>query len=168
MTARPAFLRRMASALAAHAKQTMPRRRSVWAEAMERELEFIERDLDALRWATGCLIASYMERGAEKMNQHVFSFGTIVRKPSALLPLLMSLVALSIVLAYVVRFGAVHESDEGATAHLWQLLMAGQLPVLIFFAAKWLPRAPKPAICVLALQVAAVLAAMAPVYLLHL
>ena len=30
---------------------------------------------------------------------------------------------------------------------------------------KWLPRAPKQALCVLAVQVAAVLAAMAPVYL---
>ena len=30
--------------------------------------------------------------------------------------------------------------DEGTIAHLWQLLMAGQLPVLAFFAIKWLPR----------------------------
>jgi hypothetical protein len=41
--------------------------------------------------------------------------------------------------------------------------MAGQLPVLLFFAVKWLPRAFKPALGVLALQAGAVLASMAPV-----
>lgn len=101
------------------------------------------------------------------MEQHAFSFAAIVKKPSALLPLFMSLVALSMVLIYVARFG-VHETDEGATAHLWQLLMAGQVPVLVFFAVKWLPRAPKQTLCVIGLQVAAVLAAMAPVYFWHL
>ena len=64
--------------------------------------------------------------------------------------------------------GLVREPDEGSIAHLWQLLMAGQLPVLAFFAIKWLPQAPKQALCVLALQGGAVLAAMAPVYFLNL
>jgi hypothetical protein len=42
------------------------------------------------------------------------------------------------------------------------------MPVLLFFAVKWLPSAPRQALLVLALQAGAVLAAMAPVYLLHL
>jgi hypothetical protein len=46
--------------------------------------------------------------------------------------------------------------------------MAGQLPVLIFFAIRWLPRAPRQTLYVLALQAGAALAAMAPVYLLNL
>jgi hypothetical protein len=50
----------------------------------------------------------------------------------------------------------------------WQLSMAGQLPLLLFFAIKWLPRAPKQTLYVLALQAGAVLAAMAPVYFLGL
>ena len=58
--------------------------------------------------------------------------------------------------------------DKGAFAHIWQLLMAGQLPILAFFAIKWLPRPPKQTLYVLALQAGAVLAAMAPVYFLHL
>ncbi|HZQ20288.1 MAG TPA: hypothetical protein VFA90_16365 [Terriglobales bacterium] len=99
------------------------------------------------------------------MNQ---SFRVIVRKPTAILPLAMSFAALVMVLGYVARFGVVHETDEGAVAHLWQILMAGQLPLLAFFAIKWLPRAPKQTLFVMALQVAAVLAAMAPVYFLHL
>jgi hypothetical protein len=47
---------------------------------------------------------------------------------------------------------------------MWQILMAGQMPVLLFFAVKWLRRAPRQAIGVLALQAGAVLAAMAPVF----
>jgi hypothetical protein len=62
----------------------------------------------------------------------------------------------------------VHEADEGTLAHLWQLLMAGQLPVLAFFAIKWLPRAPNQTLCVLALQTGAALASIAPVFFLHL
>jgi hypothetical protein len=114
------------------------------------------------------VLASYIEKGLEKMNQHAFSFRAIVKKPSALLPIAMSFTAMLMVLGYVARFGVAHESDEGAAAHLWQLLMAGQLPLLAFFAIKWLPRAPKQTLFVLALQIAAVLAAMAPVYFLHL
>jgi hypothetical protein len=102
------------------------------------------------------------------MDQHAFSFAAIVKKPSALLPIVMSLAALFIVLGYVMTFGVVRESDEGAAAHLWQLLMAGQLPVLLFVAVKWLPRAPKQTLYVIAIQAAAVLAAMAPVYFLRL
>jgi len=96
------------------------------------------------------------------------SLRTVVRKPSAFVPLAMSLTALGVI-GVAAMFGRlVPQPDEGAEAHIWQLLMAGQLPVLAFFAVKWLPRAPRQALCVLALQVAAVLAALAPVYLLHL
>jgi hypothetical protein len=64
--------------------------------------------------------------------------------------------------------GLAREPDEGAIAHIWQLLMAGQIPVLAFFAIKWLPRAPRPTIYVLAIQAGAALASMAPVYFLNL
>jgi hypothetical protein len=80
----------------------------------------------------------------------------------------MSLTALVLVLADIAMFGVDHEPDEGIAAHLWQLLMAGQLPVLAFFLIKWLPRAPRPALCVVSLQMVAALASMAPVFFLHL
>ena len=57
--------------------------------------------------------------------------------------------------------------DEGAEAHLWQLLMAGQLPIVAFFAATSLPQRPGPAIFVLTLQAVAALAALAPIFLLR-
>jgi hypothetical protein len=91
-----------------------------------------------------------------------------MKQPSAFLPLAMSLTALGIVLGHIAIYGAVREADEGAAAHLWQILMAGQIPLVAFFAVKWLPRAPKQAMYILALQAGAVLAAIAPVYFLHL
>ncbi len=108
------------------------------------------------------------------MNQPIPSFGSIVKLPSAFVPMAMSLTALAMLGgAYIVGLatghgGLVREPDEGAIAHLWQLLMAGQLPVLAFFAIKWLPRAPRQTLYVLGLQAGAVLAAMAPVYFLNL
>jgi hypothetical protein len=92
----------------------------------------------------------------------------LLKKPSAFLPLAMSLAALALVLAHVLVFGAAREADEGAAAHLWQILMIGQVPILGFFVIKWLPEAPRPALAMLALQVATALAAAAPVYFLHL
>ena len=87
-----------------------------------------------------------------------------MKRPSAFLPVLMSLAALAIVIIHIVRFGTAREADEGTSAHLWQILMAGQLPIIAFFAIKWLPPNPKPAVGVLALQLAAALAAAAPVF----
>jgi hypothetical protein len=79
----------------------------------------------------------------------------------------MSIAALSLVLGHIAIFGVARQADEGAAAHLWQLLIAGQLPVIAVFAAKWLPRAPGPALLVLVLQAVAILAAVAPVFLLN-
>jgi len=91
-----------------------------------------------------------------------------LKKPSAFLPLAMSLAALAVVFLHVIRFGAAREADEGTSAHIWQILMAAQVPVVAFFAIKWLPRTPKQALLVLALQVGAAIAALAPVFFLNL
>jgi hypothetical protein len=80
----------------------------------------------------------------------------------------MSLAALSLVLGHIAIFGGARQADEGAAAHLWQVLMAGQIPVIAFFAIKWLPRTPGQALLVLGLQAVAGLAAAAPVFLLNL
>ena len=93
---------------------------------------------------------------------------TMMKRPSAFLPVTMSLAALATVGIHVARFGVTREADEGAAAHIWQLLMAAQVPIVAFFAIQWLPRAPKQALLILALQVAAALAALAPVFFLNL
>jgi hypothetical protein len=70
------------------------------------------------------------------------NFSTM-RQPSAWLPLAMSFATLALVLGHVAMFGAVREADEGTAAHIFQLLMAAQVPVVVYFAIKWLPRIPR-------------------------
>ena len=79
----------------------------------------------------------------------------------------MSLAALAVVLGHIAVSGIAREVDEGTAAHLWQILMAGQIPVIALFALMWLPRAPRQALLVLLLQAAAAIAAAAPVFLLN-
>jgi hypothetical protein len=92
----------------------------------------------------------------------------MLKHPSAFLPVAMSLGALATVLLSVALHGTTPQADEGAAAHIWQLLMAAQVPIVLFFAIKWLPRSPRQALLVLALQAGAGLAALAPVFFLNL
>ena len=87
-----------------------------------------------------------------------------LKRPSAFIPVAMSTIALAVVLGYAAIVGTERQADEGTAAHLWQLLMAGQLPVIGFFAIKWLPVDPRRALPVLALQLGAAAAAMLPVW----
>jgi hypothetical protein len=91
----------------------------------------------------------------------------LLKHPSAFLPLALSFAALTTALVHLALFGAARQADEGTAAHLWQVLMAGQAPIVAFFAIRWLPQAPRQALSILGLQVAAAIAAMAPVFLLH-
>lgn len=90
----------------------------------------------------------------------------MLKNPSAFLPLVLSGLALALVLGHAALFGIVHEADEGTAAHVFQLLMAAQVPAVAFFAIKWWPRAPGPTLRVLALQAGAALCAVAAVYFL--
>jgi hypothetical protein len=96
------------------------------------------------------------------------SLPTIIKQPSAFLPVAMSFAAIATVLIHVLMFGGAREADEGSAAHIWQLLIALQLPIVLFFAIRWVPRSPKDALYVLGLQAAAGLAALAPVFILGL
>jgi hypothetical protein len=91
-----------------------------------------------------------------------------LKHPSALIPLAMSFAALAMVVIHTAMYGVVHEADEGTPAHVFQLLMVAQIPIVAFFAIKWLPQNPQSATLVLALQIGAALVAMAPVFILKL
>ena len=92
------------------------------------------------------------------------------RRPTALLPLAMSAAALALVLGAIAIYGipgtngVPAETDEGTAAHLFQLLIAGQLPIILIFAIRWLPRSPRAALEVLAIQALAGIAALFPVF----
>lgn len=99
------------------------------------------------------------------------SVRTAIRRPSGALPLALSGTALGVVLLHLVLFGAAPEMhagrpDEGAAAHLWQICMIGQVPVILFFGIKWLAIDPRGTLLVLGFQGLAIVAAMAPVVLL--
>ncbi len=70
------------------------------------------------------------------------------------------------VLVHRAMFGVVNAQDEGTAAHVFQLLMVAQVPLVGYFAMTWLPRRPGAALSVLLLQVLAALAAVLAVYFL--
>jgi len=87
----------------------------------------------------------------------------LLRTPGAIIPLLMSAVALASVIWHLLTAGQTPATGEGTSAHVFQLMFAGQAPVVAFFAMKWLPREPSGALFVMAMQAAAALVALAPV-----
>ena len=98
---------------------------------------------------------------------------SLLKKPSAYVPLLMSAAALALLAGYIVTGphapnlvteNGVTREDEGAAAHIWQLLMALQFPIIFFFAVRWLPRQPKAAFTVLVMQFFAGVSAAFPVW----
>jgi hypothetical protein len=58
----PGQWRRLAIRFAQHASRVLPGARSPWADAMRHELDYIEDDAAAVRWAFGCVLASYRAR----------------------------------------------------------------------------------------------------------
>jgi len=72
--------RLLAVKLAQHAARVVPGARSPWAQAMQHELDYIEDDPAALRWAIGCVLASYRARLADRLS---FSPRTAWRRVAA-------------------------------------------------------------------------------------
>ena len=96
---------------------------------------------------------------------------SMLKHPSAWIPIVLSLTALGLVVGALAVYGLPDlkaPQDEGALAHTWQLLMAAQAFGILIFAALWLPRRPGPAAGVLGLQVLGALAAAFPVWYLGL
>ena len=77
---------------------------------------------------------------------------SLFKQPTAWIPLVMSFVALAMILGYVAMFGVVHNQDEGAPAHIFQLLMLAELPIVAFFGLRWITRKPKETLIVLVVQ----------------
>ena len=80
----------------------------------------------------------------------------LARRPSALVPVAMSLSALAVVVVAVLSVGVRRQPDEGTAAHIFQLLIAGQAPIVLFFLLRWRRRDAKAVLTVLAMQVVAI------------
>ncbi|MDP9245213.1 MAG: hypothetical protein M3O64_01040 [Chloroflexota bacterium] len=87
-----------------------------------------------------------------------------LRHWSAWVPLGIPLFLVLLGLRHVAIYGFIGEVDEGTEAHLFQVLLPVQLIVIAYFAFTWLPRAPRQAVAILALQIAATIALLGAVY----
>ena len=94
---------------------------------------------------------------------------SLIKKPTAWIPLALSLVMIVIFLGYFFSAGVPKpETDEGTGAHLFQIWLLLEIILIPLFAIKWLPREPKHAWPILALQLILALLVMAPVFILKL
>ena len=83
---------------------------------------------------------------------------SILKKPSAWIPIAVPLVFFAYITSIIAIFDVpVPDADEGTAAHLFQIWLALEPFLLGYFAFKWLPRAPKQALIILALQIVAAL-----------
>ena len=96
---------------------------------------------------------------------------SLLKKPSAWVPIALSLAMLVFIFSYIAIVGISapdQNADEGVAAHLFQLWLVLEVLMVSFFAIKWLSQRPKEALFVLAIQIIAVLAACAPVFIFEL
>jgi len=93
---------------------------------------------------------------------------SLLRKPSAWIPIAIPLAFLAYIVLFISFFGVVREKDEGTAAHLFQLWLVLEPFMLGFFAFKYLPRAPKQALLILVLQIVAALLPISAVFSLKL
>ena len=151
-----------------------PAWRERYAEEFEALLESGPGDLRTLANSVHSALHEHISpTHGGNMDHGPNSFTAMLKRPSAFLPLAMSLTALTMVLVALAvglaRGGKVtRDPDEGDLAHIYQLLMTTQMPIVLFFAIKWLRRAPGQTLRILGLQAGAWLASCAPIYFLHL
>jgi hypothetical protein len=94
---------------------------------------------------------------------------SLLKKPSAWIPIVVSMVVLAAMLIYMAIVGVpAPEPDEGVGAHLFQIWLFLEMLMVAFFAAKWLLRDPMRALLVLVLQVAFMLLPISIVFFLKL
>jgi hypothetical protein len=61
-----------------------------------------------------------------------------VKRVTGIAPIVMSLLALAVVIEGMVEFGKHPPTDEGWQAHIFQVLMVAQVPViLLFIVTSW-------------------------------
>ncbi len=98
------------------------------------------------------------------------TMASLIKLPSAWMPIAASVAMLAFILIMLAVSGAptTPAEDEGVGAHIFQLWLVYEFFAILFFSAKWIPRQPKPAMMILAIQIIAVSAACAPVRILGL
>jgi len=91
----------------------------------------------------------------------------LLKKPSAWIPITLSLGMLAFILIYIAMYGVsapAANADEGTPAYLFQLWLVLEVLLVAFFTAKWLPRVAREALKVFTLQITAALVPVAIVF----
>ena len=96
------------------------------------------------------------------------TISSLIKKPSAWIPIVIPLVFFAYLVIYITFFGIVSNGDEGTVAHLFQLWLVLEPLMVGFFAFAWLTRARKQALIILALQILAALLPISVVFFLKL
>lgn len=105
-----------------------------------------------------------LSKGEEIMAICRGSAGILVRTPSAYLPLAMSVLALMLAFGSILLFGAARQADEGAAAHLFQLLVIGQVPLVAWSLFHHIKGDKALALAIFGLQAAFLGMALLPVW----
>ena len=92
----------------------------------------------------------------------------LIKKPSAWMPIAISLFLSISIYVGIFTHSILRQTDEGAGAHIFQLLMCLQTIVIIFFIIKYLIKFPKQTAIIFLIQVLAIILAFSPVYLFRL
>ncbi|MEO7192725.1 MAG: hypothetical protein ABI051_16880 [Vicinamibacterales bacterium] len=135
-----------------------------WWRRYGAELEALVDD-DGARWTTIADLA--FGAVCVRLRQSAPGRSTASRlfwSPSGFAPVAMSAAALAMIAGHMLNSGVAPQSDEGTAAHLWQLLMACQLPLVALFPFRWIPQHGRSAIAISAIHVGAMSAALFPVW----
>lgn len=92
------------------------------------------------------------------------SMNALIKKPSAWVPIALSLLAVvAMATAFVVSGPPVRQPDEGTGAHLFQIWLVLEVFMIAYFGVMWLPAKPRQALVILGMQIVGVLIVCAPV-----
>jgi len=93
----------------------------------------------------------------------------LIKKTSAWVPVALSLaVLMTMLISFATNGIPSRQADEGTAAHLFQIWLVLEALLIGYFGLRWITNEPRQAIWISGLQIAAVLAACAPVYYLGL
>jgi len=92
----------------------------------------------------------------------------LLKKPSAWVPILLSLGIIAMIIGVISIEGIVQHEDEGTPAHIFQLWLAIEFFLLAYFAAVWFSKMPRETLQILALQLLVAVAAAAPIFIFQL
>jgi hypothetical protein len=95
------------------------------------------------------------------------NFGELIKRPSAFVPIIMSLLAMIILLFHNLMTRGERRQGEEIVSGIFEILLVWQLPVIVFFAFKWVPQSFKNGLIVLFLQIAAIAAGFCLIYQFH-